>query len=82
MIKIWPLEQSDVNWRRRNFTESDVTDLLQQKIDLVYTFGGDGTLLTLLKALYENNDSLEIPKIAAFNMVSIFFLFYVFVYDF
>ena len=64
-----------MNWRRRNFTESDVNDLLQQKIDLVYTFGGDGTLLTLLKALYENSDSLEIPKIAAFNMVSIFIPF-------
>ena len=50
---------------------SDVNKLLQQRIDIVYSFGGDGTLLTLLKALYLNNDNVEIPQIAAFNMVSL-----------
>lgn len=65
MIQVWPYVH-DIKT-----IGSDVNKLLQQRIDIVYTFGGDGTLLTLLKALYLNNDNVEIPQIAAFNMVSL-----------
>jgi NAD kinase len=64
MIQVWPIVD-DINT-----IGSDVSRLLQQRIDIVYTFGGDGTLLTLLKALYTHNDNVEIPRIAAFNLVS------------
>ena len=64
MIQVWPIVD-DINT-----IGSDVNRLLQQRIDIVYTFGGDGTLLTLLKALYTHNDNVEIPRIAAFNLVS------------
>lgn len=64
MIQVWPYVH-DIKT-----IGSDVNKLLQQRIDIVYSFGGDGTLLTLLKALYLNNDNVEIPQIAAFNMVS------------
>ena len=46
-----------------------------QEIDVVYAFGGDGTLLSLLRALYKYYSKDEIPPIAAFNMVSIKFYF-------
>lgn len=68
MIQVWPIVD-DINT-----IGSDVNRLLQQRIDIVYTFGGDGTLLTLLKALYTHNDNVEIPRIAAFNLGSLGYL--------
>lgn len=48
----------------------DANKLLQQEIDIVYALGGDGTLLSLLRALYKYYSHVELPPIAAFNMVS------------
>lgn len=70
MIKVWPIIENISSQ-----LPSDTTKLLQQRIDFVYTFGGDGTLLALLQALYLHYDCEEIPKIAAFNMVSFFLNF-------
>jgi NAD kinase len=49
---------------------NDTNKLLQQEIDIIYAFGGDGTLLNLLKAVYTYYSKNEVPPIAAFNMVS------------
>lgn len=48
--------------------------LLQKDIDLVYAIGGDGTLLSLLRSLYEHYSKVELPPIAAFNLVSTFLI--------
>ena len=45
--------------------------LLQTKIDIVFSLGGDGTLLSLLRSLFNNYSKIDLPKIAAFNCVSI-----------
>lgn len=37
---------------------------------MVYAIGGDGTLLSLLRSLYEHYSKVELPPIAAFNLVS------------
>ena len=50
----------------------ETNKLLQKEIDIVYAIGGDGTLLSLLRALYEHYSKVELPPIAAFNLVSIF----------
>ena len=52
----------------------DLNDLLQQDIDIVYSFGGDGTLLSLIRELYVNNKSDRLPYIAAFNSGSLGYL--------
>jgi hypothetical protein len=41
---------------------------------MVYVFGGDGTLLNLLRELYIYYKSNIIPVIAAFNLVCILFI--------
>lgn len=48
--------------------------LIQQEIDMVYCLGGDGTLLSLLRALYSFYSHVELPPIAAFNMGSLGYL--------
>ena len=50
---------------------SELTDKLANN-RLVITVGGDGTLLSLLRALYQHYSKVELPPIAAFNLVSIF----------
>lgn len=56
----------------------DMNSLLQPNIDITYTFGGDGTLLSLIRDLYVNYKPNQLPYIAAFNSVSIFPYFHVF----
>lgn len=48
----------------------DMNSLLQPNIDITYTLGGDGTLLSLIRDLYINYKPNELPYIAAFNSVS------------
>ena len=55
IIQIWPVGKHEV---------------IPQKIDIVFLYGGDGTLLRLLRQLYLHYDEVEIPQIAAFNHVS------------
>ena len=68
VFRIWPVTDKidDLN--------PDINKLLQTKIDIVYTLGGDGTLLSLLRALYKFYSKIEIPKIAAFNLGSLGYL--------
>lgn len=64
LIKIWPIVGGIEG------LPVDTNKLLQQEIDIVYALGGDGTLLSLLRALYLYYSHVELPPIAAFNMVS------------
>lgn len=52
----------------------DLNDLIQQDIDIVYSFGGDGTLLGLIRELYVHYKSDRLPYIAAFNSGSLGYL--------
>ena len=66
IFKKWPVIGSidDIN--------PDINALLQTKLDIVFTLGGDGTLLSLLRSLFNNYSKIDLPKIAAFNLVSKF----------
>lgn len=44
------------------------------KLDVVFTLGGDGTILHLLNNLYKNYSQEEVPKIAAFRLGSLGYL--------
>jgi len=67
IFQIWPLI-TNLGISAEN------NSLLQQNIDLVYVFGGDGTLLNLLRELYVYYKSNSIPLIAAFNLGSLGYL--------
>lgn len=67
MFKIWPI-LGDITTM-----PSDTNKLLQEKIDIVFALGGDGTLLNLLGSLYKYYSKEDVPPIAAFNLVSTHF---------
>jgi hypothetical protein len=64
LFRVWPFTVDIQN------LSIDANKLLQQQINMVFLFGGDGTLLSLLRVLYKYYSKVEIPMIAAFNMVS------------
>ena len=68
-IQIWPFITNVYE------LAPDMNSLLQPNIDIAYTLGGDGTLLSLVRDLYLNYKPNHLPYIAAFNSVSIQLLF-------
>ena len=64
-IQIWPFITNVYE------LAPDMNSLLQPNIDIVYTLGGDGTLLSLIRDLHANYKPNHVPNIAAFNSVSI-----------
>jgi NAD kinase len=67
-IQIWPFITNVYE------LAPDVNSLLQPNIDIVYTLGGDGTLLSLIRDLYVNYKPNSLPYIAAFNSGSLGYL--------
>ena len=67
-VQIWPVI-SNIN----QLTD-DTNKLINIHIDIVFALGGDGTLLSLLRALYKFYSHVELPRIAAFNYGSMGYL--------
>lgn len=67
-IQIWPFITNVYE------LAPDMNSLLQPNIDIVYTLGGDGTLLSLIRDLHANYKPNHVPNIAAFNSGSVGYL--------
>jgi len=67
-IQIWPFITNVYE------LSADMNSLLHPRIDYVYSFGGDGTLLNLVRELYKNYRQNNLPYIAAFNSGSLGYL--------
>jgi len=67
-IQIWPFITNVYE------LAPDMNSLLQPNIDIAYTLGGDGTLLSLVRDLYLNYKPNHLPYIAAFNSGSLGYL--------
>lgn len=58
----------------RVWTDNDDEEAVPKEIDIAFTFGGDGTLLSLSRKLPIIEDRKTLPYIAAFNKGSLGYL--------